>query len=162
MQSRIRTDFPFEVECVDPLWIPLADGVRLAATLWRPKTDGPCPVVVEMIPYRRRDGTAFRDLDIHPYWAGFGIACVRVDIRGTGDSDGLLLDEYLPQEQEDACEVIDWLAAQEWSNGNVGMTGISWGGFNSLQVAARRPPALKAIITLCASDRNRRAFCAYA
>ncbi len=152
MQSRIRTDFPFAVECIDPLWIPLSDGVRLAATVWRPKTGAPCPVVVEMIPYRRRDGTAFRDLDIHPYWAGFGMACVRVDIRGTGDSDGLLLDEYLPQEQEDACEVIAWLAAQSWSNGHVGMTGISWGGFNSLQVAARRPPALKAIITLCASD----------
>ncbi len=48
--------------------------------------------------------------------------------------------------------MIAWAAAQPWSNGNVGMTGISWGGFNALQVAARRPPALKAIITLCASD----------
>lgn len=152
MPPSVRTRFPFEVECIDPLWIPLADGTRLAATVWRPMTEAPCPVVVEMIPYRRRDGTVFRDVDIHPYWAGCGIACVRVDIRGTGDSDGLLLDEYLPREQEDACEVIAWLAAEPWSNGNVGMTGISWGGFNSLQVAARRPPALKAIITLCASD----------
>ena len=76
----------------------------------------------------------------------------RVDIRGAGDSDGILRDEYLPQEQEDACEIIACLAAQDWCNGNVGMTGISWGGFNSLQVAARRPPALKAIITLCSTD----------
>ena len=148
----VRTEFPFEVEIVDPLWIALSDGTRIAATLWRPMTTRKVPVVVEMIPYRRRDGTVFRDLEIHPYLAGYGIACCRVDIRGTGDSDGDLADEYLPREQEDACEIIAWLAAQPWCNGNVGMTGISWGGFNSLQVAARRPPALKAIITLCASD----------
>lgn len=148
----IRREFPFDVEVVDPYWIGLADGTRIAATLWRPKTQDKVPLVVEMIPYRRRDGTVFRDLEIHPYWAGFGIATCRVDIRGSGDSDGLLADEYLPREQEDACEIIATLAAQDWCNGNVGMTGISWGGFNSLQVAARRPPALKAIITLCSAD----------
>jgi putative CocE/NonD family hydrolase len=148
----VRRDFPFAVEVVDPMWIRLADGTRIAATLWRPRTDKRVPIVVEMIPYRRRDGTVIRDLDLHPYLAGFGIAAVRVDLRGTGDSDGELKDEYLPQEQKDACEIIAWLAGQAWSNGHVGMTGISWGGFNSLQVAARRPPALKAIMTLCASD----------
>jgi uncharacterized protein len=148
----IRTEYPFLVETVDPFWITLADGVRIATTLWRPKTDTPVPVVVEMVPYRRRDGTVARDIDIHPYLAGHGIACVRVDIRGAGDSAGDLADEYLPREQEDACEIIAHLAVQPWCNGNVGMTGISWGGFNALQVAARRPPALKAIITLCASD----------
>ena len=115
-------------------------------------TQDKVPVVVEMIPYRRRDGTVFRDLDMHPYLAGLGVATCRVDIRGAGDSDGILRDEYLPQEQDDACEIIALLAAQAWCNGNVGMTGISWGGFNSLQVAARRPPALKAIITLCSTD----------
>ena len=148
----IRRDFPFVVETVDPLWITLADGTRIAATLWRPRTPGKVPVVVEMIPYRRRDGTVYRDLELHPYVAGHGIACCRVDIRGSGDSDGILHDEYLPREQADACEIIAWLAAQEWCNGHVGMTGISWGGFNALQVAALRPPALKAIITLCSSD----------
>ncbi|WP_119392858.1 CocE/NonD family hydrolase [Taklimakanibacter lacteus] len=148
----IRQEFPFAVEVVDPFWITLADGTRIAATLWKPKTKDLVPVVVEMIPYRRRDGTVFRDLDMHPYWAGYGIACCRVDIRGSGDSGGLLADEYLPREQEDACEIIARLAAENWCNGHVGMTGISWGGFNSLQVAARRPPALKAIITLCSSD----------
>lgn len=148
----IRQDFPFAVEVIDPYWIALSDGTRIAATLWQPKTRDKAPVVVEMIPYRRRDGTVFRDLDIHPYWAGFGIACCRVDIRGSGDSDGILADEYLPREQEDACEIIAHLAGQDWCTGNVGMTGISWGGFNSLQVAARRPPALKAIITLCSTD----------
>lgn len=148
----VRTEFPFAVETVDPLWITLADGTRIAATLWRPRTDTKVPVVVEMVPYRRRDGTVARDIDIHPWLAGHGIACARIDIRGSGDSDGDLADEYLPREQEDACEIIAHLAAQPWCNGNVGMTGISWGGFNALQVAARRPPALKAIITNCATD----------
>lgn len=148
----VRTEFPFAVETVDPLWIMLADGTRIAATLWRPRTVDKVPVVVEMVPYRRRDGTVARDIDIHPWLAGHGIACARIDIRGSGDSDGDLADEYLPREQEDACEIIAHLAAQAWCNGNVGMTGISWGGFNALQVAARRPPALKAIITNCATD----------
>jgi len=148
----VRTEFPFVVETVDPFWITLADGTRIAATLWRPRTEGRVPVVVEMVPYRRRDGTVARDMDIHPWLAGHGIACARIDIRGSGDSDGDLADEYLPLEQEDACEIIADLAAQPWCNGNVGMTGISWGGFNALQVAARRPPALKAIITNCATD----------
>lgn len=148
----VRTEFPFAVETVDPLWITLADGTRIAATLWRPRTDAKVPVVVEMVPYRRRDGTVARDIDIHPWLAGHGIACARIDIRGSGDSGGDLADEYLPREQQDACEIIAHLAAQSWCNGNVGMTGISWGGFNALQVAARRPPALKAIITNCATD----------
>lgn len=148
----VRREFPFTVAVVDPFWITLGDGTRIATTLWRPVTMAKVPVVVEMVPYRRRDGTVFRDVDMHPYLAGNGVAACRVDIRGTGDSDGILRDEYLPQEQDDACEIIAILGAQDWCNGNVGMTGISWGGFNSLQVAARRPPALKAIITLCSTD----------
>ena len=100
---------------------------------------------VPPLPQARRHGRA-RRAD-HPYFAGHGYACVRVDMRGTGDSEGLLDDEYPPQEQDDALEVIAWLAAQPWCTGAVGMIGISWGGFNALQVAARRPPALKAIVT---------------
>ena len=85
---------PFAVDCVDPLWIPMSDGVRLAATLWRPVTPSPVPVVVEMVPYRRRDGTVARDMEIQPYLAGHGVATVRIDIRGCGDSEGDLADEY--------------------------------------------------------------------
>jgi putative CocE/NonD family hydrolase len=73
-------------------------------------------------------------------------------MRGSGDSDGILLDEYLEREQLDGVEVIQWIAKQPWCTGAVGMMGISWGGFNALQVAAHRPPALKAIITLCSTD----------
>jgi putative CocE/NonD family hydrolase len=140
------------MRCLDPVWIPLSDGCRLAATLWLPDSDEPVPGILEYLPYRRRDGTALRDAGLHPALADAGYACLRVDMRGTGDSDGALADEYLPQEQADAIEVIAWIAVQPWCSGTVGMMGISWGGFNALQVAAHRPPALKAIITLCSTD----------
>jgi len=143
-----------EVETRDPLFVALPDGTRLAATLWLPQdaAASPVPVVLEAVPYRRRDGTVFRDLEAAPWLAARGIAYCRLDLRGAGDSAGLLADEYAEQEQRDLCDVIAWLAAQPWCSGAVGMTGISWGGFNALQVAARRPPALKAIIALCCSD----------
>lgn len=146
--------FPRAVHRLDPVWIPLKDGTRLAARVWRP-TDAeshPVPAILEYIPYRRRDATAQRDALMHPYVAGHGYACIRVDMRGSGDSDGVLTDEYLPLEQDDAVEVIAWLAAQPWCTGAVGMIGNSWGGFNALQVAARQPPALRAIITSCSTD----------
>ena len=143
-----------EIVELDPVWIPLGDGTRLAATIRRPKDaeHNPVPVILEYLPYRRRDGTVERDAITHTWFARHGYAAVRLDIRGTGDSEGVILDEYLKQEQDDAVEAIGWLAKQPWCNGNVGMMGISWGGFNSLQVAARRPPALKAIITYCSTD----------
>ncbi|SNB79394.1 hypothetical protein SAMN07250955_12110 [Arboricoccus pini] len=149
----VRTDFPRAVRTIENMWIPLSDGCRLAARLWLPEDalEDPVPAVLEYLPYRKRDGTVWRDALQHPYMAGFGYGCVRVDMRGNGDSDGIMLDEYLKQEQDDALEVIAWLAAQPWCTGAVGMMGISWGGFNGLQVAARRPPALKAIITLCST-----------
>jgi putative CocE/NonD family hydrolase len=136
------------------VWIPVSDGVRLAARIWMPDSASqqPVPAILEYIPYRRRDGSRDNDDRTHPYLASHGYACVRLDIRGTGDSEGIILDEYLAQEQEDAVEAIAWIAAQPWCSGAVGMMGISWGGFNSLQVAARRPPALKAIVTLCSTD----------
>jgi putative CocE/NonD family hydrolase len=150
----VRTDFPRRIRRIDHTWIPLSDGIRLAARIWIPEDaeHDPVPAILEYLPYRKGDAFARRDSHHHPYFAGFGYAGVRVDIRGTGDSDGILLDEYLPQEQDDAIEVIAWLAEQPWCSGAVGMIGISWGGFNGLQVAARRPPALQAVISMCASD----------
>ena len=151
---RIVDDFPHRVVMHDPVWITMPDGARLAARIWLPEgaEAAPVPAILEYLPYRRRDGTAARDALTHPYFAGHGYAAVRVDMRGTGDSDGLLLDEYLPQEQDDALAVIDWISRQPWCSGAVGMMGISWGGFNGLQVAARRPPALRAVISLCSTD----------
>ncbi|MBB4120413.1 CocE/NonD family hydrolase [Martelella radicis] len=134
--------------------VPLSDGTRLTARLWLPEKPvaSKVPVVLEWIPYRQSDGTALADSMMHGYFAECGIAACRVDIRGSGNSEGLLRDEYLKQEQDDALEVIAWLAGQDWCNGNVGMIGISWGGFAGLQIAARRPPALKAIVTACSTD----------
>jgi len=131
---------------IENQWITLKDGTRLSARIWMP--DGaeadPVPAVFEFLPYRKRDGTSARDESTYPVFAAAGIAGVRVDIRGSGESDGVIDGEYTELELTNACELIAWIAQQPWSNGNVGMMGISWGGFNSLQVAALRPPALKA------------------
>ena len=154
MSYHERNDLPLAVREIENLFIPLSDGCQLAARIWLPENAQrhPVPAILEYIPYRKRDFMRARDEPIHHYFAGHGYAAVRVDLRGSGDSDGVLMDEYLQQEQADAVEVIAWLAAQRWCDGAVGMTGISWGGFNSLQVAAHAPPALKAIITLCSTD----------
>jgi uncharacterized protein len=145
---------PQPIRVIDPEWIPLSDGTRQCARIWLPETAGeePVPGILEYLPYRRNDAHAASDSRVHPYFAAHGYASVRVDLRGSGDSDGLLSDEYSRQEHDDALEVIAWIAAQPWCTGAVGMTGISWSGFNSLQVAARRPPALRAIITACSTD----------
>ncbi|WP_032917412.1 CocE/NonD family hydrolase [Mesorhizobium erdmanii] len=143
-----------KVREIELCWIPVSEGTRLAARIFMPEDaeSNPVPAILEYIPYRRRDATRARDDLTHPYFAAHGYASIRLDIRGTGDSDGVILDEYLKQEQDDAVEAIAWIAKQPWCNGAIGMMGISWGGFNSLQVAARRPPALKAIITACSTD----------
>jgi putative CocE/NonD family hydrolase len=156
-------DLDNEVKFVEHTWITLADGTRLSARIWLPSDadSNPVPAILEYLPYRKDDGTAIRDRVMHEYFAGHGYASVRVDMRGSGDSDGLLMDEYLPQEQSDALEVIAWIAAQPWCSGNVGMMGISWGGFNSLQVASHRPLALKAIITVCSTDDRYTDDCHY-
>jgi putative CocE/NonD family hydrolase len=145
---------PFKV--IENEWIPLADGTRLGARLWIPEGADlhPVPVVFEYLPYRKRDGVRGRDdataLNLAPY----GIAFARIDIRGTGDSDGVMTDEYSEAELADGVECIAWLARQPWSNGAVGMRGISWGGINSLQIAALQPPALKAIMPMgCVDNR---------
>ncbi|MFK7745553.1 MAG: CocE/NonD family hydrolase [Roseobacter sp.] len=133
--------------------ITLSDGCRLSARLWKPTDagDAPVPVILEYLPYRKRDGTCARDALTHPWFAERGYACLRVDMRGNGDSHGLMSDEYTPQELTDAVEIIHQMAAQPWCNGRVGMMGISWGGFNGLQVASLGPDPLKAVITLCST-----------
>jgi putative CocE/NonD family hydrolase len=150
----VKKRFPRKVKEIVNAWIPMPDGKRLAARIWLPADaeQSKVPAILEYLPYRKRDGTTVRDQLTHPYFAGHGYAAVRVDMRGNGDSEGLMLDEYAKQEQDDALAVIAWLAEQPWCTGEVGMMGISWGGFNSLQVAARRPANLKAIITLCSTD----------
>jgi len=146
--------FPRKVREIVHQIIPMPDGVELSARIWLPKdaAKNPVPAILEHLPYRKRDGTIVRDALTHPYLAGHGYACIRVDMRGNGDSQGLMDDEYSEQELQDAESVIAWLRAQPWCTGRIGMMGISWGGFNSLQVAARQPEGLEAIITLCSTD----------
>jgi uncharacterized protein len=143
-----------EVQDIENVWIPMADGCRLAARIWMPANapESPVPAILEYIPYRKRDFMRRRDESIHPWFARHGYVSVRVDMRGSGESDGIMHDEYLQLEQDDALEVIAWIAAQPWCSGQVGMMGKSWGAYNSLQVAARRPPALKAIISVMGTD----------
>jgi hypothetical protein len=142
------------IEEIENLWIPMRDGCRLAARMWRPRSAlaAPVPALLEYLPYRKRDLMRERDEPMHRYYALNGYASLRVDLRGTGDSQGVLHDEYSAAEHDDALEVIAWIAKQPWCTGRIGMMGISWGGFNALQVAALAPPGLEAIITLCASD----------
>jgi len=142
---------PRPVREIENVWIPMSDGTRLAARLWIPEDaeSRPVPGLLELTPYRKRErgtGGAFA------FYASHGYAVMLADIRGTGDSGGLAQDEYVKQEQDDGVDLIAWIAAQPWCTGKVGMFGGSWTGFNALQIAARRPPALKAIITHVSTD----------
>ncbi len=152
-QPTVRHDLD-PIREIENVFIPLADGCRIAARMFLPESadETPVPAILEYIPYRKRDFMRERDEPIHRYFAAHGYAAVRVDVRGSGDSDGIMSDEYSREELDDAVEIIAWLAAQPWCDGSVGMMGISWGGLNSLQVAALAPPQLKAIITLCSTD----------
>ena len=145
--------FPHKIIEYADMPIIMSDGCRLSARVWMPEdaNNNQYPAILEHLPYRKRDGTIVRDQYTHPWLAGHGYVCIRTDMRGNGDSDGLMTDEYTHQEHQDAIEVIEWAANQSWCNGNVGMMGISWGGFNALQVAALAPKPLKAIISLCST-----------
>ncbi|MDZ7906927.1 MAG: CocE/NonD family hydrolase [Gemmobacter sp.] len=152
MTTAVAT-FPHKIKDFRDIRIPMPDGIQLSARIWMPEDAGenPVPAVLEYIPYRKSDGTLPRDELMHPYVAGHGYACLRVDMRGNGDSEGLMTDEYTQQEMDDAVAVIAWAAAQGWCSGAVGMMGKSWGGFNCLQAAFNQPPALKAVISVCST-----------
>ena len=140
--------------------LPLPDGITLAADLFLPDAPGRYPVVLEYLPYRKND-TPWSGYYGQRYLAARGFAAVRLDVRGTGDSEGTALDEYAPQEQVDGVAAIAWLAAQPWSSGAVGLFGTSYGGFTSLQIAMHRPPALKAICPMYFTDRRYTDDCHY-
>jgi putative CocE/NonD family hydrolase len=147
-------ELPRPIRQTEQLWIPLPDGDRMSARVFLPADaeDDPVPAIIEYNPYRKRDLTAVNNEPFHGYLAGHGYAGVRLEIRGSGESDGILRDEYLPQELGDAVAAIAWLARQPWCSGRAGMIGNSWSGFNALQVAALRPPELGAIVTSCSTD----------
>ncbi len=141
------------IRYVEHLWVPMPDGVRLSASLWMPQAAEakPVPAVLEIIPYRKRDHTAARDWGIHSFLAQQGFAGMRVDMRGTGDSEGL---DDAHQTYADAVQVLAWLRQQPWCDGNLGMVGLSWGGINALMAAEQRPEGLKAVVaTAFSHDR---------
>jgi len=142
---------------VETVWLTLKDGVHLSATLFKPVPRNPdekFPVLLEYLPYRKDDPYISRDVFyVHEYFVKRGYIVARVDIRGTGSSEGVFPGrEYSEQELDDACEIIDQLSKLPGSNGRIGMWGISWGGFNSIQIAMRQPPPLKAILAVDATD----------
>jgi hypothetical protein len=147
------THGPYAVSNTAHLWIGMPDGIRLAARLWLPvRGDGkPVPAVFEHIPYRKADMVRARDERNHPFFAAHGFACLRVDMRGSGDSEGHMPDMYSDHELSDARHVVEWIAAQPWCDGAVGMFGTSWGGTASLQASIDAPDALKAVIAVCAT-----------
>lgn len=151
---KIDHPLPVTVREIEHLEIPMPDGTCLAARIWMP--DGAeqqaVPAILEYIPYRKNDKTLERDHARAPWMAAQGYAYVRVDLRGTGESEGVMTDEYTEIELQDGCDVIAWIADQPWCDGGVGIVGISWGGFNGLQLAALRPPALKAVVSICSTD----------
>jgi putative CocE/NonD family hydrolase len=141
--------------------VPMRDGVNLAADLYLPDPDPgePLPVVMEYIPYRKDEvvpGTRF-----YEYFPRNGYIVARVDIRGTGGSGGVNVDEYVLQEQLDGYDAIEWLAAQPFCDGHVNQMGISYGGFTSLQVATHQPPHLTSIIPMYFTDDRYTDDCHY-
>ncbi|HET9522043.1 MAG TPA: CocE/NonD family hydrolase, partial [Candidatus Limnocylindrales bacterium] len=148
-----------EVRTLFDVRIPAGDGLELSANLWLPVPladtedgDERFPVVLEMIPYRKDDWRLGGDMGRGEWLAARGFAFCRLDVRGTGSSPGIALDEYTARETQDGYDAVEWLAAQPWCNGNVGMWGISYGGFTSIQVAKLRPPHLRAIVPVMATD----------
>ncbi len=154
MAERIVTKFPRKVREVENVWIPMRDGAKLACHLWLPADaeKKPVPAILEYMPYRKRDLLRLRDQPIHHYFAGHGYACLRVDTRGAGDSDGVMENMWTEEEIDDGQDIIAWATKQPWCTGKVGMIGKSWSGFSGLQAAARTPDALKAIVTVCSAE----------
>jgi putative CocE/NonD family hydrolase len=128
------------------------DGIRLSADVYRPNRAGRSPAILEHIPYRKDDLEAAEDRANGIYFAQRGFAYVRLDVRGSGNSEGIALDEYTEQEQADGAFVVGWAAEQPWCTGKVGSWGVSYGGFACIQLAALQPPALKAIAPVYATD----------
>ena len=146
---------PYEVEIICHRKVPMKDGVYLDIKLWVPmklKEGEKVPCILEYIPYRKTDRMVVRDSVRHPWICSHGYIVCRADTRGSGDSDGVLLDEYLQSELDDGVTLVEYLSSLDGCNGNVGMYGKSWGGFNGLQVAFLSPPALKSVISLYSTD----------
>src|SRR5690349_3398158 len=130
--------------------IPMRDGVKLSAHVILPDAPGKFSAIFEYTPYRK--GYYTEPWACHRYFVERGYAYVHVDIRGTGDSEGITDDVYSDDERRDGYEVVEWIAQQSWCDGNVGMMGISYCAIVCWFTAVQRPPHLKAIIVRCGHD----------
>src|SRR3990172_7771420 len=151
--DRPMSESRYRVGTLCDVRIPMRDGLELSANLWLPiaEADSPeerFPAVLEMIPYRKDDWRLAGDTARGEYLAARGFVFCRLDVRGTGSSPGIALDEYTDTETRDGYDAVEWLAVQPWCSGKVGMWGISYGGFTSIQVAKARPPHLGAIVPM--------------
>ncbi|MGH2858928.1 MAG: CocE/NonD family hydrolase [Solirubrobacteraceae bacterium] len=153
-QPLLERSEPRPVKVIEHDWIELDDGISLAVRIWLPQDadSRPVPAVIDSVPYRHSDGTAIWDAGWGTYFAARGFAFVRPDLRGSGDSGGIMDDEYTEREQRDCEQVIAWLAQREWCTGAVGMIGVSWGAFAALQMAARAPEPLRGVVAIHGSD----------
>src|SRR5262249_21753204 len=135
--------------------IPMRDGVRLAADVFRPAAPGRFPALVAISPYTRQlqrttivDGQ--NESGITAFWVPRGYVHVIVDVRGTNESEGDW-DHMGPVERDDLVDVIEWVADQPWCDGKVGMSGESYFAWSQLMAASARPPHLAAIFPQCAA-----------
>jgi putative CocE/NonD family hydrolase len=145
----------YPVRVVKDVRIPMPDGVHLAANLFLPDADGRYPALFAFTPYHK-DGRGGLDHEAHHrYFASHGYACMQIDFRGTGNSEGINPHPMNPQERQDGHDAVEWIAAQPWCSGSVGVWGISYGGITSLSIASTRPPHLRAIVPIHATVDNR-------
>ncbi len=162
------TLYPAEgVRLLKNVLIPTRDGTRLAADLYMPDRDdadrragAKFPVVVEYTPYHKDEVNSGRTRH-YSYLPRYGYIVARVDVRGSGGSEGVNTDEYMELEQRDGYDMIEWIAQQPWCTGHVNMYGISYGGFSALQVAAEAPPHLTSIIPIAFTDDRYTDDCHY-
>jgi predicted acyl esterase len=136
------------------LLIPMRDGVRLAATLYRPAAGGPWPCLVNYLPYHKDGRGGLGSEAVHRFFAEQGYASLVIDFRGLGCSEGVNNTPFDAQEGRDGHDAVEWAAAQPWCDGNVGMWGTSYGGITALKTAAQRPLHLKAIVPVHATADN--------
>lgn len=141
-------DGDFAITEQQNLLIPLPDGTQLAANLILPDAAGSVPAIVVYQPYLKDLHGRGTILEWQEHFARRGYACLTVDIRGTGASDGIMAPPFSPAEREDATAMLGWTAAQPWCDGTTGMWGISYSGSTALAAASLRPGSLKAIIPM--------------
>jgi putative CocE/NonD family hydrolase len=157
--KRTASSPAYETEVDFAVRIPTSSGIELGATVTRPRTEERCPALVWYDPYRGAwEGNVGAQAR---YFAARGYVFVNLHVRGTGNSEGVSRDEYMAEETQDGCDAVEWLAAQPWCSGSVGMLGASYSGFTALQVAALAPPALKAIAPAYFTDRRYTDDCHY-